>query len=231
MGGHTDMKKEHKTDNSIFGQGVGKMTTDRELKSNEFNEGYKVAIINPQEFDLSDLPIKQHCERINPLSIRGNENFKTKSSIKLKLVLKWNKIKQSIKVIIGSVRSEKINKIDKSSGYYLKKYKVLSDMLKDHSNWTNDCSENENILAKEAIIKFYFEYKKLKPDKRYCAKMEMGHYSYLIYLLPIRQALIEGLYQRACNEIYSLIHYDYFLQKRIMANLLALIEEYIEIGK
>jgi len=122
-----------------------------------------------------------------------------------------------------------VYRVNKSTGYYLKTYKKLSNILKEHSNWFNNCSTEENIDAKEAVKKFYLEYKKCKPDKKYYARMEMGHFSYLIHLLPLRQALIDGLYQRACNEIYSLIHYDYFLQKRIIANLMALIEEYLEI--
>ncbi len=69
---------------------------------------------------------------------------------------------------------------------------------------------------------------KCKPDKRYCSRNEMGYYSYLIYLIPIRQALADGLYQRACNELYSLLYHDYFLQKRIKHNVLKVIEEFLE---
>lgn len=122
-----------------------------------------------------------------------------------------------------------MNSIDKRIGYYSKKYKLLSNIIKEHSNWFNKCTEEQNLKAKEAIINFYFEYKECKPDKKYCTRMEMGHFSYLIFLLPMRQALIEGLYQRACNEIYSLLYYDYFLQKRIIDNILLLLVEYLEL--
>ena len=221
------MKEENRSDNGIFGEGVGHMTTVGELKSNELDEGYKMVMVNPKEFDFSDLPIKQHCSRINPLSIRGNEDFKTKSSEKLKWVSKWNKIKQNVKSIIAYFKY-KPNKIDKSTGYYSRKYRLLSGILRRHDSWLNNCSEKENIEAKKAIILFYYEYMKCKTDKRYCYRNEMGHYSYLIYLIQIRQALADGLYQRACNELHSLLHYDYFLQKRIKNNVLKAIEEFLE---
>jgi hypothetical protein len=85
----------------------------------------------------------------------------------------------------------------------------------------------KNLEAKKAIVKFYYEYRKCKPDKKYCCRIEMGHFSYLIHLLPATKALKEGLYQRACNELYSLLYYDYFLQKRIKENVLRLLEVFL----
>ncbi len=126
------MKEENRSDNSIFGEGVGHMTTVGELKSNELDEGYRMVMVNPEEFDFSDLPINQHFGRISPLSIRGNEDFKTKSSERLKWVWKWNKIKQDVKSIIADLKY-KPNKIDKSIGYYSKKYKLLSGILRGHT--------------------------------------------------------------------------------------------------
>lgn len=122
-----------------------------------------------------------------------------------------------------------MNSIDKTIGYYSKKFKLLSNIIKEHSSWFNKCTEEQNFKAKEAIKVFYSEYKKCKPDNKYCAKMEMGHFSYLVYLLPLRQALMDELYQRACNELYSLLYYDYFLQKRIIDNFLFLLEGYLEL--
>ncbi|PYG84894.1 hypothetical protein LY28_03515 [Ruminiclostridium sufflavum DSM 19573] len=223
------MKEENKTDNGIFGQSVGYMTKAGELKSNELYEGYRKVMIKPEEFDFSDLPLKQHCGRINPLSIKDKEDFKIKSSEKLKWVSKWNKIKQDVKSIIADLKY-KPNKIDKSIGYYSKKYRLLSGILRGHDSWLNDCSEQENTEAKKAIITFYYEYMKCKQDKRYCYRNEMGHYSYLIYLIQIRQALSDGLYQRACNDLHSLLYHDYFLQKRIKDNVLKAIEEFLESG-
>jgi hypothetical protein len=118
--------------------------------------------------------------------------------------------------------------INKNSGYYLKKYTLLSNILKDHAHWSNECTEEKNMEAKKAIIKFYLEYRKCKPDEKYCCRIEMGHFSYLTHLLTARQALIEGFYQRVCNELYSLLYYDYFLQKRIKENVLRLIEVFLE---
>jgi hypothetical protein len=120
-----------------------------------------------------------------------------------------------------------IEQINKSSGYYMEIYTHLSKIIKKYDNWWNDCNPEENLEAKEAIRNFCIEYRKCKPDKRYCASMSMGHSYYLFYLILIRQALISGLYQRACSEIYKLLYADFFLQKRVMVNLLALLEEYI----
>jgi hypothetical protein len=120
-----------------------------------------------------------------------------------------------------------MHKIDKCSGYYLKKYRLLENIIKEHSRWSNECTEEKNMEAKKAIVKFYHEYKKYKPDKKYCCRIEMGYFSYLTHLLPARQALIEGLYQRVCNELYSLLYYDYFMQKRIKENVLRLIEVFL----
>lgn len=58
---------------------------------------------------------------------------------------------------------------------------------------------------------------------------DMGYFSYLTYIDPVRQALVDRLYQRACNETYSLLHYEYFLQKRVMNSLLLVLEENLDI--
>lgn len=59
-----------------------------------------------------------------------------------------------------------LQKIDKSIGYYDKKYKELSNIIKGHSSWYNTCSEEQNLQARNAIIEFYFKYKECKPDKK-----------------------------------------------------------------
>jgi hypothetical protein len=122
-----------------------------------------------------------------------------------------------------------INRIDKSAGYYLKKYNTLSRILKDCSSWENKCTEEENMKARDALLRFYKEYKKCKPDLNYCFRPELGHFSYLIYLPQIRNAIEKQLYQRACNEIYSLLYYDYFLQRRIIVNITRLLEGYVKV--
>lgn len=120
-------------------------------------------------------------------------------------------------------------RINKSEGYYLKQYRKLSRIINDYSSWTNKCTEEENLKAKDALLRFYNEYIKCKPDKNYCFRLESGHFSYLFYISQIRKALESQLYQRACNEIYSLLHYDYFLQKRIILKLTKLLEEHIKV--
>ncbi len=36
-------------------------------------------------------------------------------------------------------------RIDKSTGYYSKTYKVLSNILEVNSSWFNNCSQEQNI--------------------------------------------------------------------------------------
>ena len=61
-----------------------------------------------------------------------------------------------------------MNSIDKTIGYYSKKYKLLSNIIKEHSNWLNKCTEEQNLKAKEAIRKFYLEYKNVSRIKILC---------------------------------------------------------------
>ncbi len=122
-----------------------------------------------------------------------------------------------------------MKRIDKWSGYYLKKYKLLTKILDGNSDWSNNCTEAKNLEAREALVKFYNEYKKCRPDRKYCVT-DMGYFSYLTYIDPVRQAIVDRLYQRACNETYSLLHYDYFLQKRVMNSLLSVLEENLDIN-
>ncbi len=123
-----------------------------------------------------------------------------------------------------------MKRIDKWSGYYLKKYKLLTKILDGNSDWwSNNCTEDKNLEAREALVKFYNEYQKCRPDRKYCASIDIGYFSYLTYIDPIRQALVDRLYQRACNETYSLLHYDYFLQRRVMNSLLLVLEENLDI--
>lgn len=212
------MKEENRTDNGIFGKGVGRMTTVGELRREEINEGYRMVVIDPKD-DYKEIEVKYEGGIINPLEIKQKSSKKFGG--------KWSRINQDVRFIIAYFKY-KPNKIDKSIGYYSKKYKLLSGILRRHDSWLNNCSEQKNTDAKKAIILFYYEYMKCKTDKRYCCRNEMGHYSYLIYLIQIRQALADGLYQRACNELHSLLHYDYFLQKRIKNNVLKAIEEFLE---
>lgn len=122
-----------------------------------------------------------------------------------------------------------MKKIDKWSGYYLKKYRLLTKILDGNSDWSNKCTEETNIEAKKALVKFYYEYIKCRQDRKYCSNMELRYFAYLTYLVSIKQALADRLYQRACNEVYSLLYYDYFLQKRVMNSLLSVLEENLDI--
>lgn len=99
-------------------------------------------------------------------------------------------------------------------------------ILKNYDNWF-DNGEN-NVGAKIALRKFYFALKELAPDRDY--KLRDGsHISYLVNLLAMKRAIMDGKYMRACNELIGLIHYNPFLQPRIYSNILCLLERELNI--
>lgn len=102
------------------------------------------------------------------------------------------------------------------------------DILKPHDNWFNDLGEERNKQAREALYLFYTELKKYKPSKVYENK-DGFHMSYIRFLIAIKKAFIEEKYMRVCNELYSLIHYEPFLQYRIYFNIINILEENLDI--
>lgn len=99
----------------------------------------------------------------------------------------------------------------------------LRSILSPYDNWLNNEGEEKNRAAKEALIRFYMEFKKEAPSKEYFSG-SMFHTSYLRDMLAIKRALVEEKYMRACNEIISLMTYRPFLQRRIYYNLLKVLE-------
>lgn len=103
-------------------------------------------------------------------------------------------------------------------------YENLISLLKPYDNWFNDQGEEKNIQAKEALFLFYKLLQEYIPSKTY-KKKDGNHMSYLRHLIAIKKALLEEKYMRACNELLSLIHYDYILQGRIYFNIINLLED------
>ena len=105
----------------------------------------------------------------------------------------------------------------------------LWNIIYPYDNWFNNDGEDENEKAKLALYKFYNELLNYKPSKEYSNK-EHYHFSYIRYLIEIKKAINEELYQRACNELISLMHYEPFFQGRIYYNVLDLLRTELSIG-
>lgn len=101
--------------------------------------------------------------------------------------------------------------------------KKLGDILKPYDNWFNNSGEEKNKQAREVLYIFYAEFKKYKPSKTYENRNGL-HTSYIRFLVAIKKAFMEEKYMRVCNELYSLIHYEPFLQNRIYFNIINILE-------
>lgn len=104
----------------------------------------------------------------------------------------------------------------------------LFNILNPYDDWQNDAGEEENLKARQALVSFYQEIKKLKPDRKY--HIYYLHISYFHYLLRIKKAFLENKYMRVCNEIMSLMYYEPFFQPRIYYNVIKVLEEGLEFG-
>lgn len=130
------------------------------------------------------------------------------------------------RAIDGSVVEKKVKKTQNSE----QDKKDLIALLKPYDHWANDCEDVKNDQAREALKKFYYDLKKIEPDKEYADKQApSGRMVYIHYLINIRTALTEKKYERACNEIISLDHYDLLFQGRYYYNLIDTLKELLQI--
>lgn len=100
----------------------------------------------------------------------------------------------------------------------------LYSILKPHDSWWDDGEGEAGVAARAALLEFYRELKKLRPVREYVPGGAF-HTSYLRGLLAVKVALAEGRYQRACNEIITLMAAQPLLQGRVYYNLLRVLEE------
>lgn len=105
----------------------------------------------------------------------------------------------------------------------------LWNLIYPYDNWFNNRGEEVNQKAKLALHAFYYELLKHSPSKEYERKRR-EHMSYMYYLVKIKKAIDEELYQRACNELISLMHYEPFFQGGIYYNVLSLLKNELNIG-
>lgn len=108
----------------------------------------------------------------------------------------------------------------------------LFELLKPYDSWLNDKGTIKNNEAKQALYNFYKEFLQHKPSLEKYEKRNINlHTSYLRFLVEIKKAIREEKYQRACNELVSLMYYEPFFQGRIYFNVLDLLEKELGIGE
>ncbi len=104
----------------------------------------------------------------------------------------------------------------------------LFNIISRHSDWHNNKGVAENELARQALIKVLAFCRSSKPDKNLDIHASEGYIGYIRHLLTMREALANGLYMRACNELGNVIHDNPFFQRRILCNVIALLSEFLE---
>lgn len=107
----------------------------------------------------------------------------------------------------------------------------LFNILRPYESWFNNDGKGKNKEAKKALYRFYEVLLEYKPSLKKYEKRNIGfHTSYLRSLIEIKKAIEEEKYQRACNELVSLMYYEPFFQGRIYFNVLDLLEKKLGIG-
>lgn len=109
------------------------------------------------------------------------------------------------------------------------RYQIF-EVIKPYENWWDEVDSNLNSEAKQGLKQFYTALEKIKVDTDYqsCVATVGGHFSYLLRMILIRQALDQKQYQRVCNEIYALAHYELFFQGRVYYNVLSALKNGLE---
>lgn len=108
----------------------------------------------------------------------------------------------------------------------------LRRILEPIAVWDDDGSNNDK--AEVLLREFYFLLKKCKCDTVYhsgfCSEIDC-HFSYMLHLIPAKKAFLDKLYCRAANELETAVRYAgrNLFQKRIMLNILGLLNEHLHI--
>lgn len=93
----------------------------------------------------------------------------------------------------------------------------------EESNFGGVVSEDKNKRAKEALQEFFEKFIVIKPDKKFREDMNF----YLVNMMLFADALRQGQFAIACNELRTLNHNSEVLQQRIYLNLIALYNKYL----
>lgn len=87
----------------------------------------------------------------------------------------------------------------------------------------------DNEKAKKDVERFFKQFIKLSPDKKYKVGRMQNHYSYFSTFLKMKLNLINKEYPEFCHELITLNHYENLLQKRIYYNIVELYNNYFEV--
>ncbi len=107
------------------------------------------------------------------------------------------------------------------------KRKELMDILREGERKGKE-QGNQNC-AINALKEFHNRLKSAKNQKQYIAA-NGSHLSYLFLIVKVKEAFMKSDYIWACHELCNIIHSEDIFQNRIKNNVLALIDEYIEVG-
>lgn len=87
----------------------------------------------------------------------------------------------------------------------------------------------DNEKAKKDVERFFKQFIKLSPDRKYKVGRMQNHYSYFSTFLKMKLNLINKEYPEFCHELITLNHYENLLQKRIYYNIVELYNNYFEV--
>lgn len=111
-----------------------------------------------------------------------------------------------------------------------KEYKVVRDIMKPCYEFDGIFQEYDEEAAKQTLIKFFTEFKKIKPHT--IRELSLGtrfyYYSFFMNMIPLQAALRAKNYSLACHELITLERSEPILQKRIYNSLLLLYRKYLE---
>lgn len=105
----------------------------------------------------------------------------------------------------------------------------LWNIIYPYANWFNNNGEERNQEAKLALYNFYDELLNCKPSREY-EKRPLWHMYYMRFLIDIKKAFNKEKYERVCNELVSLMHYEPFFQGGIYFNIIDLLEKELNVG-
>ena len=93
----------------------------------------------------------------------------------------------------------------------------LWNLVNPFGNWFNNKGEQANEQAKQAFMQYAVLLERIKPDRK--RRMTRDHLGYMLFLVRIYQAVLQRKYERACNELVSLMHYYPYRQQPILEAL------------
>lgn len=109
-----------------------------------------------------------------------------------------------------------------------KRYEQLALIIKPLEEFDDYFSQYDEDEAKQALINFFAKFKNIEPDKYLDMENRLyDYYSFYINVLLVRNKIKNGQFAKACNELLSLYHYEFMLQKRIYSALIELYNTYL----